>query len=278
MQPTFVQQFRTVGRTRGISFVLAFAGLMVAASVATGAPDRQRIVGGEVADPADWPFIAAITDRQGNQFCGGSVIAGDSVLTAAHCVYEAAPRFIRVVTGRPDLREESSGQVLKVDEIHVKGRYFLRGTPDLAVLKLKSPTLAPPVDLPTEPEDEAETAPRSELRVAGWGATKRNGWASRPKLRDDETRVKRARVCERAFKRFRDKFEICTRGEKMGANDASACYGDSGGPLVADGAGGPLLVGVVSYGGIRCGVDDPTVYGRTASALGFIHKKAGLTP
>lgn len=50
-----------------------------------GIQDQERIVGGQNADPGEWPWIAALFNG-GRQFCGGSLIDNKHILTAAHCV------------------------------------------------------------------------------------------------------------------------------------------------------------------------------------------------
>jgi hypothetical protein len=50
-----------------------------------GYADQERIVGGHDADPNEWPWIAALFNG-GRQFCGGSLIDSQHILTAAHCV------------------------------------------------------------------------------------------------------------------------------------------------------------------------------------------------
>ncbi len=66
-----------------------------------------QVVGGAAVPNGKYPFMAALLNtRYGNnayqqQFCGGTLIDRDSVLTAAHCVSGASARPLRVC-GRPD--------------------------------------------------------------------------------------------------------------------------------------------------------------------------------
>ena len=260
----------------GIGFWLTMAG-----GVSAGPAGNERIIGGDVADPADWPFAAAITNRDGDQFCGGTVISDDAVLTAAHCMVSEFgdpenPNSVRVITGRPDLTEEGDGQELRADDVFVHRQYLRKFRHDVAVIRLADPTTATPAILTSPEEDAAATEPGDELRVAGWGSTKRAGGASSDVLLEVATFATKPRKCDRSFSFFQADEEICTLGERMGDNRTSSCYGDSGGPLVADTPAGPRLMGAVSYGGSRCGVLDPTVYARVAANLGFITNKAGL--
>lgn len=257
----------------GLGCCLALAG-----AASAGAAPNERIVGGDVADPADWPFIAAIASKGGSQYCGGSVISEDAVVTAAHCVDGSDPKGVRVITGRPDLDDEGEGQVLKVSEITVRRKYGREGGHDVAVLRLKSPTSASPVLLPTAEEDEDETEAGDELRVAGWGGTTATGGNPSDVLLDVALFAISDDECEdEYFPRLRGPGELCAFGEEQGPNRWNdSCYGDSGGPLVADSVRGALLVGIVSYGGIRCGQDKPGVYSQVADDLRFIRRKAGF--
>lgn len=50
-----------------------------------GNQDQERIVGGQNAQPNEYPWIAVLFNN-GRQFCGGSLIDSSHILTAAHCV------------------------------------------------------------------------------------------------------------------------------------------------------------------------------------------------
>lgn len=264
----------------GISFWLAMAG-----GVSAGPPAPERVIGGNVADDAEWPYAVALTTADGSQFCGGTVISADAVVTAAHCLVDrrrrpVSPAQVRVVTGRPDLRDESSGQTLRVERFFVTRQYRRSYHKDIAVIRLSRPTVASPALLPRPSEDREATGVGDELRVAGYGATNRDGvGGGSPVLRAVETFSVRDRKCSRSYRFFRPGEEICTLGRRSGAGRTSSCFGDSGGPLISDSPRGALLVGAVSYGaqGQPCGVGPPTVYTRVANNLAFVKKKAGLS-
>ena len=45
----------------------------------------KRIVGGQVADPGEWRWHVQLHEH-GKQFCSGSLITAQWVITSAHCV------------------------------------------------------------------------------------------------------------------------------------------------------------------------------------------------
>ncbi len=267
-----------LGNARGrVSLAVAGLGLGLALAGPASAEPNQRIVGGDVADPADWPFIVAIASASGNNYCGGSVVAPKAVVTAAHCVEGSRPKSVRVIAGRPDLGDGSIGEKIRVADISVHRQYLRRGNRDVAVLILGRPTAALPVLLPTVAEGEAETAAGSELRVAGWGGTTPTGAHPSDVLRDVSLFTISDADCAPYFSFFRPAEEVCSFGEEQSPDRYNdSCFGDSGGPLVAYAPRGTLLVGLVSYGGSLCGVKKPGVYAQVATNLGFITRKAGL--
>ena len=56
----------------------------------------SRIVGGQKADPNEWEWQAMLRTKSGFQFCGGSLVSPNYVLTAAHCVKGAKASSISI--------------------------------------------------------------------------------------------------------------------------------------------------------------------------------------
>ena len=141
-----------------IAVVAVLASTLPAAAVHDGRPAST-----------DWqPFVVALTDDVGSQFCGGTLVTPTKVVTAGHCVANRAAAGLRVVGGRTDLRT-SEGEVRRVTDVWLHPRYdFL--TYDAAVLTLARPL--PYRTLPLAgPSEDALYAKGRTATVLGWGRT-----------------------------------------------------------------------------------------------------------
>jgi hypothetical protein len=133
---------------------------------------------------------------------------------------------------------------------------------DIAIVELDQPVLGVPAAA-------LAGAPTAVARIVGTGLSAApgsgapGGGVSDGRLRAADLRLISDAACERAYKRRRgnggERFDaarmLCATDVDGRAPLSSGCNGDSGGPLIATTATPPLLLGVVSFGGARCGAD-----------------------
>lgn len=238
---------------------------------------ETRVIGGTAVPDGKYPFVTALLDtRYGSttyqqQFCGGTLIDRDSVLTAAHCVYGSSAAPLRVTAGKTVL-DSSQGQKRAVARIFIHPKYNpdRSSAYDTAVLKLKSPVSGiRPVKLATSRQNYLESAGRNAT-VAGWGNT-----VAQPAGGSAGTKYPN-RMREAQVPLVSDSKAASVYGSSYykglmvaaGKTGKDTCQGDSGGPLFAKVAGAYTQIGVTSFGA-GCGAAGyPGVYAEVnASAI-----------
>jgi secreted trypsin-like serine protease len=235
-----------------------------------------NIVGGQPAEQGEWGWQVLV--RPGNYLCGGSLIAAEWVLTAAHCLYDNTDHPFPAITIDVTLGEthrgklEGTEQILTVAEVFVHPQYNAWSNDnDIALLRLVTPALLNAavafVPLLTNAE-ETLVAEGQSATVTGWGTTTEGGNSSTtlmevslPVVSNDE--------CNRSYGIITDNM-LCA-GLAEGGVDS--CQGDSGGPLVvADEEGSWYLAGVVSFGYGCARADYYGVYTRVSQYVEWIEE------
>jgi trypsin len=241
-----------IPRARILLGALALTTAFAAAS-GPSAGASADVVGGERVSINDYPFAVYLTTADGFQFCGGTLVAPDKVVTAAHCAADQEPSAIRVVGGRED-KQSDAGTVAEVKDIWVHPEYTnaLAGY-DVAVLTLASDLDYGTIPIATdEPYKEG-----TKTTVLGWGRTKDGGEQSRYLLAASVP-VMADKDCKTAYKAYNADAMVCA-GLPQGGIDT--CQGDSGGPLVIDGR----LAGIASWGEGCAAPGKPGVYTRVSA-------------
>jgi transmembrane serine protease 11D len=217
-------------------------------------PSRRagRIVDGEEVSFENNPWQVAlvrfnVAEPRRQQFCGGSIIADDWVLTAAHCVQNSIvredPARVDVVVGTPQWA--IGGERIKVAQIHKHPNYNPSTMDqDFALLRLqRSQTLGQVIKTM---EQNTTVSDGTATCVTGWGATFEGGPGSL-NLLGAEVPVVSNDVCNRPESYDGEiTANMMCAGREEGRGDS--CQGDSGGPLSAQLDGRTTLVGVVSFG------------------------------
>jgi secreted trypsin-like serine protease len=252
--------------------------LLVAPAASRAQDAGTRIVGGTEAEDGEYPWQIALLKQQGQSLyfiCGGTLIADQRVVTAAHCTSGNAGS-LKVLIGTQQL--STGGSILNVSSYADHPSYSSSTNRfDAAVLELASSGIAADgrtLSLIGEEGtgDDALWADDEMLAISGWGTTSEGGSVSN-------------QLREALVPRVAD--GTCGQGDYYGSafdpatmvcagfadGDVDTCQGDSGGPLAAptqDSASETnpsqwRLAGITSWG-IGCArAKKPGVYTRVAA-------------
>ncbi|MGH8792563.1 MAG: serine protease [Stackebrandtia sp.] len=253
----------------GAGAVVGVGALVVAAASFTADADEPGddagvdVVGGEPAEEGQFPYMVALAnaDDPAFNFCGGSLIAEDVVLTAAHCLEGEEVGNLVVRHGSVDLESDEMTDY-PAEALHISEEF----DPDMLSHDWGLIKLAEPVEdaevVAVPDADEFDAGP--EFDITGWGVTTDGDpaallqWATAPFVDDEQ--------CATAFEagELDPETMVCAGDWDDGGVDT--CQGDSGGPMVNyTSEGEPIVIGITSWGYGCAEPQSPGVYSQVSA-------------
>jgi len=235
-----------------------------------------KIVGGEPAEPGEFPWQVSLQLRGDNfHYCGGSVISPDFIVTAGHCVEGFTADEVDVVAGLDRLSNDRNAQRIPAAELVQHERFsYLTLRNDVAVIRLSSPLTLDQASVNAICLPSADLAAEGTAVVTGWGTTEEGGDVSDvlmkvsvPIVPDDQ--------CDELYGGGVYQSMICAGDVENGGIDS--CQGDSGGPFIVPGENNTWqLAGIVSWGNGCAEPGYPGVYTEVSYFVDWIQDKTGV--
>mmetsp|Transcript_38306 Transcript_38306/g.92666 ORF Transcript_38306/g.92666 Transcript_38306/m.92666 type:complete len:387 (+) Transcript_38306:154-1314(+) len=222
----------------------------------------QRVVGGNDVVVGEYPYYV---DMDG---CGGSLIAPDLILSAAHCGrYRGS--FVTVGALYPDNDSTAGATEVKVVRWARHPNYNANTLDnDFAIMQISPPvTLTSSVTFSIN--DSRNIQEGEDLTVIGLGLLEENANNDgAPILQEGTVQAISHSDCNSWYRGGVTDANMFCAGKEEGGIDS--CQGDSGGPIVRKIGNSHVQVGVVSWG-IGCAQQRrPGVYSRVSFAYDWI--------
>ena len=272
------------------SIFLVFLLINVSTYAVEGNSQAQpKIIGGTIAPANTYPWMTALVAETSDgifQFCGGSLIDENWVITAAHCVEGITnPNILKVYIGGTNVGNLTTTDLIAVRNIIIHPDYNIGSFDsdnDLALLKLSEPSTQTTLPL-VDSALESSINIGDSLKVMGWGDTLASfeDTLNPDELMEVDIPLRDRDQCEEYWgsSTFTENM-ICAGGIE---EPLDSCQGDSGGPLIYADTNDEntfKLLGLVSFGLQDCANQEvPAVYTRVSRYTDIINNVInGITP
>lgn len=266
-----------------IPFRASLCALAIGTPCALALDVQPRVIGGCTSATDTYPYTVAIANTTSSnefqaQFCGGTLIHENWVLTAAHCLYAPdggggfdplVPNDIQILLDAQTLSQTTIGEFVGVSEI-IRHETYDETDPaspnDIALLRLDTPvTTTMVVRLATSKPGEGLQA-----LTMGWGDTDIDPLivAYSTTLQEVNVDTWSNAACDSALSGANIIDSQLCAGLVEGGKDS--CQGDSGGPLYLNTPNGITQVGIVSFGAGCANPNSPGVYTSVDAFLTWI--------
>jgi V8-like Glu-specific endopeptidase len=200
---------------------------------------QSKINEGKDTSTQEWPFMVALVHKgTSHKFCGGTLIAKNWVLTAAHCVVVEETNQLRSINAIDIIINDSALNPLDKERIAVEKILSHGGhhqpTPDnndIALVKLATASNALPVEILSQFSDQDEAG--NNGLALGWGSTDFVSdliSSSSKDLQQVTLPIISNDTCQPYYDVSITDNMVCA-GFATG-NKGDTCRGDSGGPLL----------------------------------------------
>ncbi|KAG8237910.1 hypothetical protein J437_LFUL017782 [Ladona fulva] len=238
---------------------------------------KSRIVGGQFAQPHEFPWLTAMI-KERRLYCAGSLITRKHILTAAHCLKGFSKEDIMLALGGHDRKDFYRGkddevETRKIEKVAIHPQFNASNyNNDLAIITMDKPvmftTRIRPICLPFR---EGGNYTGNAAVVVGWGRTAESKPTSPFPQKVEVTVLSKSECDQSGYGPTRITDNMFCAGYLEGGKDS--CQGDSGGPLHVYNKGKSTeIIGVVSWGRGCARPNFPGVYTKITNYMDFINE------